>query len=97
MVDGGKWLPVLSVDPRLPPTDFKDTRAMSRRTKSLLAFASRSLSRGFGWRGRSSQATKLRAEALESRDLLSVSGTVPSIVGTVFLDSNENGTFTPGE
>ena len=70
---------------------------MSRRTKSLLAFASRSLSRGFGWRGRSSQATNLRAEALESRDLLSVSGTVPSIVGTVFLDSNENGTFTPGE
>ncbi len=36
-------------------------------------------------------------ESLESRQLLTVSGTVPSILGTVFVDTNQNTTLDSGE
>ncbi|MCA9149283.1 MAG: hypothetical protein KDA92_08300, partial [Planctomycetales bacterium] len=42
-------------------------------------------------------ADELKFESLESRELLALTTDVPSIQGTVFLDSNQDSTLTAGE
>ena len=40
---------------------------------------------------------RLKVESLEGRRMLAVTGTTPAITGTVFIDSDDDGSLSPGE
>lgn len=71
---------------------------MSARMKAFLDLVSKITSRGPARRTRhAGNKHRSQIESLESRKLLTVSDTVPSILGTVFVDTNLNSTLDTGE